>query len=547
MALSNWAKQALQNLQTYYKSLYYLRWFLPQKLKQHLNELERMDFAIATDTSVARLSMDLYASFSFAGWYTHLIAYLFSGLQRYLKTELTQRLQDLQTHQLMDVEHIVLLLSYADSLKGMQGLLILKQMEVVDASNKAEKLQKILAVQDLTIEESWKQECYKAIAANSNPVDFAACIRRLHPATLVLIPRLLESPNPVELVDALNQLQNLVLSPDPEMEASFKSMMIATLGVAANPKQIMEGVVILIHNRQLEPATFNVLLTSANPGQLANLMGFFGARLTLNILPNLEQHRCNIECIETHYALQDEQKLDIPYCSDLANSVNQLSIPIHSVQLFRLFDAGYAQFAGNAAGKKEFLDVFPLFNIPELWRAECQPLLSNFLSETLSQHNGLIRIKLLLFCVKSPSMVTPSNQQSIIESIQSCCNPDELLKRCMTNRNGEITAELLSSLVVQINLSGERKPTASGELRQRREAKIPSVLPQTFAKSEQEMEAGTHSQQSRPLMKSPYTESAQQTTELGMLGAVTGFIAGLIWSTPQKIAPPADDQIVNTI
>ena len=105
MALPVLVKNELQALQTYYKSLYFLRWFIPNELKEQLNILEHMDLARLYHNSqdfwtLTTSIQALQRSLNSESWYTRLMVYWLSGFHQFFQGELMQQMKVLEENQL---------------------------------------------------------------------------------------------------------------------------------------------------------------------------------------------------------------------------------------------------------------------------------------------------------------------------------------------------------------------------------------------------------------------------------------------------------------
>ncbi|MEI6096291.1 MAG: hypothetical protein WCR08_12685 [Gammaproteobacteria bacterium] len=122
MALSQAVKDTLNTLQNYYKSLYFLRGFLPVELKNHLNTLENKDVHTITTIEAAELITYLHDSLLISSWYTKLVVYFLSGLSQFFMSDLIKQVVTLRDHGLSSVDNLSMVLQCSDVPRGVTGL-----------------------------------------------------------------------------------------------------------------------------------------------------------------------------------------------------------------------------------------------------------------------------------------------------------------------------------------------------------------------------------------------------------------------------------------
>ncbi|MBP6919215.1 MAG: hypothetical protein KBB94_09900 [Legionellaceae bacterium] len=564
MALSQVVKDTLNTLQSYYKSLYFLRGFLPVELKKHLNILENTNIHTITAIEAADLITHLHDSLLISSWYTHLVVYFLSGLSQFFTSDLIKQVGKLREQGLSSVDNLSIVLQCSDLPTGVTGLLLLQRIGITVAQGEEITpltlltLEEIVKVQQLNLPESSNADFYKAIIASSNPKEFVKGIIVLqsNPLCAAYIPKLACSPVPYELAQALGNVASIGFLPDEQErtmafsdsewldEDARKSQLKQTISAAviasAQPLLLSSAVQILFQNKLLEKCAFSALLTSESPVDLAILMLKFGANLDQQTLAQLEHHRKNLVSIERLVKLDESKQTNISYCQHLESWLLQERVS-PSAQLMAVYDMYGAQFTSNATEYNSFLRVLHLLNDPEIWQrygTEYVGFLNSFASRP---EVFFIYAELLSVVAKIPKLVTAHNHGRLLTMLGSCKNPGELLQRCVNATR--LTAVLLNTWVTELNSELDAASAVpSSQLRHRKPNNDRGASVVNVTTNITDLEGGTRLEKPKPTRTvTPYAaKTGAQNERASVVSLVTGVMGGLWAGAPSKQAQTSD-------
>ena len=560
MALSQVVKDTLNTLQSYYKSLYFLRGFLPVELKKHLNTLENTNIHTITAIEAADLITHLHDSLLISSWYTHLVVYFLSGLSQFFTSDLIKQVGKLREQGLSSVDNLSIVLQCSDLPTGVTGLLLLQRIGITVAQG-AEitllKLEEIVKVQQLNLPESSKTDFYKAIIASSNPTEFVKGIIALqdNPLCAAQIPKLAGSPVPYELAQALGNVASIGFLPDEqELTMAFldfdwlsqdkrniqlKQTISAAVIASVQPLLLSNAVEILFQNKPLDKCSFSALLTSESPVDLAILMLKFGANLDQQTLAQLERHRKNLVSIERLVKLDESKQTNIGYCEHLGAWLRDEEVS-PSAQLMAVYDTYHDKFTSNATEYDSFLRVLHLLNDPAIWLSYATAY-ADFLNSFASRPEVFfIYAELLSVVAKAPKLVTASNHMRLLNILGSCKHPGELLQRCV-KATRPITAVLLGNWVKELNADVE---VISSELRQWKSNNGQGASVGYAPSNITDLEGGTPLETPKPKAAvTPYAANTVKNEPTSVASLVTGAIVSLsLWA----VAPSKPKQAQST-
>lgn len=467
MAVSVTVKNTLQNLQTYYKGLYFFRWFFPKQLKTNVNKLEKLNLNTEKDTVIVNLVNEFYLSLCKPNWYTKVFFFFFTKVYDFLQSDLMQQVTALNDAHLSNAENLTIMLEYVNLKSAVEGLQLLAQTGVSLKERKREVIANILKVRACGLTPELSNAFYKKIAERaSQDVDFSAGIKALQRDSRFVpyIKLLLPSTDPKSLALALSSLipQGLLPvaqdldTPIPEAVAwqdenqknkRLKKVMLQEIQRATNSCALADAVLLLKQHAKLEEATFPTLVTSSDPVGLAQLMVEFGEDLEQVILPQLEQHRLNLAVITPQRTVNLLQKKNIAYCTDLTAWLRQTG-PVVSPELFELHDQYYDIFEQERENVRR---IMTRLNMREIWDSPCLSLFKEFLAHGTETGQFFVYAELLARFASQPELLVNEEQvKAVFETVKNCVNAAELLKRCGRQSNGDLSLGFLQVLAVQI-------------------------------------------------------------------------------------------------
>ncbi|MGV3740103.1 MAG: hypothetical protein ACO1N3_02270 [Gammaproteobacteria bacterium] len=467
MAVSLTVKNTLRGLQTYYKGLYFFRWFFPKQLKNNLNRLEKLHLNTEQDTVIVNLVNDLYLSLRAPDWYTKVFFFFFSKVYDFAQSDLMQQITLLNNAHLANEENLTIMLEWVNIKSAVEGLQIIAQTGVIVHERKRELIANILKVRACDLTPQLSNAFYKKMAEKASlGLGFSESIKVLQtdPRFVPYIKVLLPATEPNALALALCKLipQGLVPSvrdldtPIPEgayqSEAQkhlrLKKIILQEIQNLSNSSSIADAVLVLKQHTKLEEANFRILVTSADPVGLAQLIVEFGDDLNQSMLPQLEQHRLNLAVITPQRTLSLSQKKNIAYCRDLAEWLRQTD-PVVSDELFELHDQYYDIFEQERAN---LCRVMPMLNRREIWENPCLPLFKEFLVYGRETGQFLVYAELLARFASQPGLLVNEGQvNTVFEIVKNCVNAAELLQRCSRSSNDYLSLDFLQALAIQIN------------------------------------------------------------------------------------------------
>lgn len=542
MAVSATVKSTLINLQTYYKSLFFLRWFFPQGLKNALNELELQDVNRAQDTIIINLVKKFYLAFDKPNRYTKIFLFFFSTIYQFSQSELIKQVTNMYSHGYATDQNLGILLEYSDLKKGFTGLHLLESSRVKVNTNKRNVVVNVLKVTDCNLDSKLAHSFYQKTAERADQsIDFSEGIRLMQrePHFVAYTKLLLLAQAPKSLAFALCALIKERLLPsaeeidtpvteqpawqsEDEKRIRLQKIILQEVCRSSKPMELADAILMLKAKSKLEEATVRSLINSANPVDLAQLMLLFDTNLTQSILLELEQHRINLAEIELQRNLSVEQKKNISYCTDLLAWMRQ-SDSIVSHELFDSYDHYYNIFEDN---RDDVRRVMTMLNSNEIWSNPNLPIMKVFLANSVESGCFFIYAELLTILAKQPDQLLNESQiQTVLETVKRCVNPAELLMRCRCTQNqGHLSLSLLEALTVQINssqkMSSPLHSASIGEgLKQRR---LSSALP--AAKNDMDLEGGV-------MGDKPKTTPSKKAPTEGLLSSLARGISFSIFSS----------------
>lgn len=465
MALSPAVKNELLTLQTYYKNLYFLRWFLPTELTAQLNTLAQTDLDSVTSQDAAVWLIQFYHAAT-ADWYSQLILFLLSGFRQFIATDVMKQMQTLHPHELDNAASLAVVLESSDLASSVIALLELKQVGITCVTHPqitAEKLAGVIKIKHCNLRDDWKALFYLSLVVSTRPNEVWIGIELLQaePLCAGYIPKLANSPAPNELAIAFNSLaqQSLLPSEDElvmptpvttdfmdsaQQHLQLKTHIFNSILRHTQPSAVVDAVRTLAAKNLLERLTFNELLISDNPNDLALLMISFGNRLDQSTLVRLESHRKNKAYIESRMPLTETKKTHIDYCENFVVWLQQAEQPPCS-HLITLYDA-YEENLRKTKHFSDFVAVLCLLNNPSIWQTHGDKYVSFLTSYANSPEKFLVYARILAV---SHHAVTVHNCERLLKRLAECNNPNELLKKCQTRST--CTAVLLDQWIKEIN------------------------------------------------------------------------------------------------
>ena len=406
-------------------------------------------------------------------------------------------------------------------------------------------LEEIVKVKQLNLPESSNADFYKAIIASSSPTEFVKGIIVLqrNPLCAAYIPKLAGSQAPYELAQALVSVDSIgFLSDEQELRMAFsdsewlsqderktqlKQTISAAVIASAQPLLLSNAAAILFQNKMLEACTFNTVLTSESPVDLAILMLKFRANLSQQTLAQLEAHRKNLVSIERLVKLDESKQTNISYCQYLESWLCQESVS-PSAQLMAVYDTYHDKFTPKTTEYDSFLRVLHLLNDPAIWQSYGTAY-ADFLNSFVSRPEVFfIYAELLSVVAKTSKLMTDNNHERLLKMLSSCINPGELLQSC--KQASRLTPTCLNQFVR--DLSRDLETTSGVPQSQLRHRK-------TNGASEAYATTNVDDLEGRPFDKpkigdivTPYAEKMDaQNERTSVLGIVTGAFFGRLWPT----------------
>lgn len=550
MALSLVVKNELVILKSYYKSLYFLRWFLPTEFRKHLTTLESVNIDAINPQKAATLLMYLYDAAN-SSWYSRFVVFVLSGLAHFFSSDLIKQTVILKEQGLYDVDSLQVVLQCDNLETGVTGLLELKHIGMTCAQDQhitADKLAEITKIKHSNLREDWKRLFYPALVNSTIPAEFFPAIQLLQPepSCSIYIPKLANSPNPNALAIAMLSLAKQSLLPTEheratpatewmnttEKNVQLKNKIFSSVLLHPHPSTLTEAVTIIAPFGLLEDLTFNELLTSASPIDLAMLMVKFGKNVDQKTLFQLEIHRKNLIDIEKIINLNESKKTKIDYCQNLVIWLQKVKQP-PTEQLLAVYDAYHDRFRGTAH-YEDFLTVLELLNNPVIWRSygtHYAKFLHSFAAYPPTQF--LLYARILARVATEPKIVTAHNCTRLLDRLATCKQPEELLQRCQARSS--LTAVLLDKWVGEIDAEAE---DASGvfPLQQIRQRKPSRERATTIYATTHLDDLEARSASSAQVVATPVMAKEDRP----FLGSIKGFVENYIWTKP--VTPASQDK-----
>ncbi len=590
MALSHTVLQELQNLQLYYKSLYFLRWFIPSSIKTQLRTLETLNMDAGNEHQIKRILGLLCGSFFRPNWYARIILYWFSGLSRFARGELMQQARKLESDDLFSQDNLAFISGYDPLIMGVEGLQLLKATGVNNPNEKYERVAQMIEVKQLGLASTVSAAFYKAIAEQAVVRNYAAAIKVMNTNVKCnpYIRTLVSACNYMDYARSIVIFAQEKLLPEEEnkvgasrkqhdnAQTQFKQTIVRELETQPFPLALASAVLELKNNDQLESCMFEQVKNSAVPVDLARLIKFFAGHLDQQILGRLEQHRKNLAIIarSPNIRLETEKKLDLDYCQNLVNLLVGVGGVTQSALLIVMYDHCYAEM--TLEQRPLFVQSLSEFGVTDALIGDCGQAYADFLMPHINNSDFFVYMAMCTVLAKQAELVTMDNREAIFSTILKCVRPKELLAR-LKRLHGELSIGFLQALVAQINPPPVKikihTPSASSDdtasvssdspvcgLRQRKPVNGKIGTPQSayassdadleqsvdrkviYASSDADLEGGGMVPEERNASPKAATEGNGLGSVLGsVVGGVGGFVWYLIWGAP---APAPDGSVL---
>lgn len=469
MALSIKVKEELQNIQFYYKKLYVSRWFIPKEMKAQLIVLENLNLETASLQDIAPVMHGLCASTFQPSWYVRFIYYWFSGLYQFVNGDLVKNAKVLNNKNLFTSSNLAFTAQYDPQDLAIECVQILRDTNVAVADSEYERIQSIMALRRLGFTTNFTANysatrLYEAIAKRAHFRDFVPAISSLMASwhTFLYIRCLLNATNVAACARDILRLADAQLLPTQSVYENYLTANKAEEHIAVmewiqkavepslHSEILVEVAILLNGHNMLNKSTIQALDNSEDPLELAKLIVEFAsaAKLDLQALNRLEQHRKNIALIRTHGEwVPDPLALD--YCQDFANLLMQVGAN-HSAMLISLYHEGYPKIGHGRCN--EFVQILKGLHDETALHSDQGAPIYQHLAPLLGQPEFWIHAQFCTIFARQPGFITADNLEEIFAIVATCTKPEELLTRLQSQTSSsslELTTGLLKALVLQ--------------------------------------------------------------------------------------------------